>query len=182
MQVNVAALQSGQHPTLMCICSATEVSSYQCCSGRVEPKGTFCNWLYAVWYVLTAVDQSARNSANAPACIVHYGYAATANNPGAEPYFDTESKGSSSMKLESELRLIQQQAWDVFEAQVHGNDDSKAQVYRCYMQHSTAQHSTAQHSTAQHSTAQHSTAQHSTAQHSTAQQSSHVPSVDRIRS
>jgi hypothetical protein len=103
----------------MCICSATEVSSYQCCSGRVVPNGTFCTWLYAVWYVLTAVDQSALNSANAPACVVRYDYTGTASNPGADPYLDTENKGKSSMKLASELELLQQQARDVFEAQVH---------------------------------------------------------------
>ena len=39
-----------------------------------------------------------------------YGYTGTANSPGAEPVFDTESKGNCSMKLESVRRLIQQQA------------------------------------------------------------------------
>jgi len=53
-----------------CTSSATAHSSAQCCSGAAPRRGARHSSAYAVWYVFTAVAQSARNSASAAACAV----------------------------------------------------------------------------------------------------------------
>jgi hypothetical protein len=51
-----------------CTSSATAHSSAQRCSGAAPRRGARQSSAYAVWYVFTAVAQSARNSASAAAC------------------------------------------------------------------------------------------------------------------